>query len=72
MTNLMRCELIGYAQSPTFGLDAGIELGENGSVFPRPKGKAGIQIKGALTEADTLALRALWLSLSSLLFRLSL
>ena len=22
----MRCELIGYAQSPTFGLDAGIEL----------------------------------------------
>ena len=30
------------------------------------------QIKGALTEADTLALRALWLSLSSLLFRLSL
>jgi hypothetical protein len=31
---------------------AGIELGENGSIIPRPKGKARIQIKGAPTEAD--------------------
>ena len=31
---------------------AGIELGENGSIFPRPKGKARSQIKGAPTEAD--------------------
>ena len=28
---------------------AGIELGENGSIFPRPKGKT---LKGAPTEAD--------------------
>ena len=31
---------------------SGIELGENGSIFPRPKGKARSQIKGAPTEAD--------------------
>ena len=31
---------------------AGIELGENGSIFPRSKGKVRSQIKGAPTEAD--------------------
>ena len=32
---------------------AGIELGENGSIFPRPKGKTVSQMKGTLTEAKT-------------------
>ena len=30
---------------------AGIELGENGSIFPRPKGKARSQIKETPTDA---------------------
>ena len=34
MTNLMRCELIGYAQSPTFGLDAGIDSRPCGGASP--------------------------------------
>ena len=35
-------------------LQAGIELGENGSIFPRPKGASSLaKMKGAPTEADT-------------------
>ena len=35
---------------------AGIELGENGSIYPRPKGKARSQIKGAPTEVAPVSL----------------